>query len=110
MAAKQKIKVKAKVKSEKNIETQIIKPTEDELILGAKEEIKKIEVVDYTSKQAKYNVYVYANGRTVKVNGAEIGTFLGMDYVARNLLKTGEKEVLIKDDKKNELYRIEVIE
>ena len=101
--------VKAKKKNTKT-EIQVTKPTIDELILGAKNEEKEVKVIDYCSKEAKYNVKVFANGRTVQVNGAEIGCFLGMDYIARNHLKEGVKKVLIKDDRERELYEIEVID
>ena len=101
--------VKAKKKNTKT-EIQVVKPTVDELILGAKEEVKKVKVVNYLSKETKYNVKVFANGRTIQANGSEIGTFLGMDYISRNLLKEGNKKVLIKDDKDRALYEIEVIE
>lgn len=100
--------VKGKKKNTKT-EIQVTKPTDDELILGVKEEVKKVKVVDYLAKEAKYNVKVFANGRTIQANGIEIGTFLGMDYIARNQLKEGVKKVLIKDDREKNLYEIEVI-
>lgn len=104
--AKRVIKTKAE---DPSIEVEVIKPSEDELILGAKEEVKKTKVVDYLSEKQYYMVTVSANQRTIKVNGREIGTFIGQNEKVRKLLKEGGKSATIHDSKDRELYKIEVL-
>jgi hypothetical protein len=87
---------------------EVIVPTDDELILGEKIEEKIITVVDYLSKDAKYNVKIASNGREMKANGREIGTFLGMDKNARKQLQDGAAKVQILQRGRVE-YEIEVI-
>lgn len=100
---------KAKSKAKTQTKTKVVKPTVEEMILGQTEEVKVVQEYDYTSREALYEVKVFANGRKIKVNGKEIGTFLGMDYASREAIKAGAKSVLIKDDNGKELYKIEVI-
>lgn len=93
---------------------EIIKPTEDDLILGAKNEVKKVKVVDYTNRKVRYNVYIYQNKRNMTVTGFEVGTFLGQETNARKALSNGAKSVTIETiDEKGEskpMYKIEVVD
>lgn len=93
----------------KTTKTETIKPSIEEMVLGEKEETKTYEVFDYLSRDVKYNVKINSNGRTIEVNGREVGTFLGQNAHARKLLEKGEKKVNVCDNKGNELYIIEVI-
>lgn len=90
--------------------TKTIKPSTEDLILGAKEETKVVQDFDYLSPNVKYNVKIHQNGREVQVNGREIGAFLGVASQEKNALKEGAKKVFIKDDKNKPIYDIEVIE
>lgn len=89
--------------------TKTVKPTTEDKILGAKEEKKEIQVVDYCSINMRYKVTINENKREIEVNGREIGTFLGLNKNAREKLEQGEKEVKVLDSKGNEQYRIEVL-
>ena len=93
----------------RDTEIETIIPTDEELFLGAEEGTKEVKVFDYLSIDTKYLVKVFANGREVRVNGKEIGTFLGQNVEARRKLKEGVKEVLITEGKDKELYKIEVL-
>lgn len=104
--AKKVIKTSAEIV---DTEIETIVPTDEELFLGAEEGVKEVKVTDYLSINTKYTVTVYTNGRKIKANGKEIGTFLGLDSIARKKLKEGAKEVLILDHKDRELYKIEVL-
>lgn len=106
MAKKEKKEVIEKI--------EIIKPTEDDLILGAKNEVKKVKVVDYTNRKVRYNVYIYQNKRNMTVTGFEVGTFLGQETSARKALSNGAKSVTIETidekGKSKPMYKIEVID
>lgn len=111
MAQAKKIK-----KTEPKTKIEVITPTEQDLIFGETEKKKVVTVVDYTSIEAKYNVEICANGRTMKANGREIGAFLGLNEKAREELKQGAQKVEISEPKniggiiKNVVkYKIEVI-
>lgn len=95
---------------------EVIKPTDKELIMGAKEEVKIVKVVDYTSHKRVYKIHNIAKNRTYTLNGYEIGAILGMNEQARNELKGGARKVTVKEIKKIdgkyqtiEKYKIEVI-
>lgn len=106
MAKKEKQNVIEKV--------EIIKPTEDDLILGARNEVKKVKVVDYTNRKVRYNVYIYQNKRNMTVTGFEVGAFLGQETSARKALSNGAKKVTIETidekGKSKPMYKIEVID
>lgn len=112
---KKRLSVEEQILEETTTETEeptveeVIKPSVEEQILGASNEIKKVKVVDYTSIQKRYNVIIEANGREIEVNGREVGAFLGLDTNARTTLKQGGKKVVIKNEKDEPLYTIEVI-
>lgn len=93
----------------KTTKTETIKPSIEKMVLGEKEETKTYKVFDYRSPDVRYNVKINSNGRTVEVNGFEVGAFLGQNARARKLLEQGNKKVNVCDNKGNELYVIEVI-
>lgn len=102
-------KVIKPIEIEDGTKTEIITPTDDELVLGVEKTTKEIKVVDYTSKNKKYLVYITANGRKMTANGREISTFIGTNNQARQALKNGAKSVDIEDEKANIIYKIEVL-
>lgn len=89
--------------------TKTVKPSNEDLILGAKEEAKEVQVIDYTSRNIKYKVFIKENQREITVNGREIGTFLGQNLAARRELEEGKKKVRVLSSKGDELYKIEVL-
>lgn len=101
--------VKNKNVKNKNVKKETIKPSTEDLILGVQEEVQEVEIVDYTSIDIRYDVKIRENGRTVNVNGREIGTFLGQNQKARRELEQGKSKVKVLDSKGNELYLIEVV-
>jgi hypothetical protein len=106
-----KEEVKTEVKKPKT-KKEVIKPTEEDMILGKQEKVVEVEVIDYQAVETRYNVKIYANGRTINVNGREVGAFLGQENQARQALKEGAKSVVIKERKGNDLidkYKIEVV-
>ena len=107
------LKTAKKVMKPKEVEegviTEVITPTDDELIMGVVETKKEVKVIDYASINKKYIVTVIGNGRKININGREVGTFLGQNHDARKELKNGAKVVDIKDEKHNIIYKIEVL-
>lgn len=98
-------------KTNKKTKTEVIKPSDEELILGAQEEVKTVQVVDYLSPDVHYTVTVLETGRQVEVNGREIGTFLGQNARARKQLEEGETNIIVLNSKgQKQLYKIEVID
>lgn len=97
-------------KTNRKTKIEVIKPSEEDLILGAQEEVKTVQVVDYLSPDVHYNVTVVETGRQVEVNGREIGTFLGQNSRARKQLEEGETNIIVLDSKGyKQLYKIEVL-
>ena len=107
--------------SQKKIKTKTITekiiPTDDELILGAKPEIKTVKVVDYTSVNRLYKVTNIQKNRVYQLNGIQIGAILGMNQSARDDLKQGKSQTeitkVVRDGERTKienLYKIEVIE
>lgn len=87
------------------------KVTEDDLILGAKDEVFTVEVVDYQHKKVKYKITILANDRKITADGQSIDFFIGSkNKEAREQLKSGAKKVYTKDSAGNEIYKIEVVE
>ena len=101
--------MKPKEVVEEGVITEVITPTDDELIMGVVETKKEVKVIDYASINKKYIVTVIGNGRKININGREVGTFLGQNHDARKELKNGAKVVDIKDEKNNIIYKIEVL-
>lgn len=96
--------------SNKKTKTEIIKPSDEDLILGATEEIKTVQVTDYQNINVRYKVFIYQNGREITVNGREIGTFLGQKNEARKKLEQGQTNITVLDSKGEiKLYDIEVL-
>jgi hypothetical protein len=102
-------KVIKPIEIEDGTKTEIITPTDDELVLGVEETTQEIKVVDYASISKKYIVTIIGNGRKININGREVGTFLGQNNEARKELKNGAKSVDIEDEKANIIYKIEVL-
>lgn len=94
----------------KRTKTEIITPSDEDLILGATEEVKTVQVTDYQNINVRYKVFIHQNGREITVNGREIGTFLGQKSEARKQLEQGQTNITILDTKgKIKLYDIEVL-
>lgn len=89
---------------------EIITPSDEDLILGATEEVKTVHVTDYKNINVHYKVFIHQNGREITVNGREIGTFLGQNIRARKQLEEGQTNISVLDSKgEKELYNIEVL-
>ncbi|MCM1003570.1 MAG: hypothetical protein NC408_04440 [Candidatus Gastranaerophilales bacterium] len=86
-----------------------IKPTQEERIMGAQDTTKTVLIVDYTSHKVRYLVENLVKNRKYELNGYEIGAILGTDNTARQQLREGAKEVVLKDSKGKDTYKIEVI-
>ena len=95
---------KAKKTEEEKTVIEIIKPSIEEQILGASDEVKTVKVVDYASLKRRYKVENIVKNRSYELNGYEIGAILGIDNNARKELKEGAKTVFV-----GETYKIEVI-
>ena len=89
--------------------TEIIKPSDAELIRGADEEVKTVKVVNYTAQSVLYKVTNIKRNRVYTLNGVQIGAILGMNNDARKQLKEGVKKVVVKNRNNEELYKIEVL-
>ena len=91
-------------------EVKEMKPlTAEERILGAKAPETKVTKIDYRNPKRFYSVFVYANGRTITVNGVELGAFLGLQYGAKKELENGAKSVELKNREGKLEYKIEVL-
>lgn len=105
-----KAKSKEKVKeSEVKTVMEVIKPSVEEQILGASDEVKVVKVVDYSSLKAHYKVKNLVKNREFALNGYEIGAILGVDNNARKALKEGAKVVYVANSKGENVYKIEVV-
>ncbi len=104
MATKKKIK-----QVEEKTVIEVIKPTDEELFLGAEEEVKEVKVIDYTALERLYKVTNLKRNRAYTLNGIQIGAILGMDYEVRRQLKEGAKKVVMKNKDNEETYKIEVL-
>lgn len=101
-------KKKVKPVEEKTV-IEVIKPTDEELFLGAEEEVKEVKVIDYTAFERLYKVTNLKRNRNYTLNGIQIGAILGMDYEARKQLKEGAKKVVMRNKDNEETYKIEVL-
>ena len=87
-----------------------LKPlTTEERILGVKAPEKIVTKMDYRNPKRFYNVFVYANQRTITVNGVELGAFLGLQYEAKKQLENGANSVELKNRDGKLEYKIEVL-
>jgi hypothetical protein len=92
---------------EEVIETQTL--SDEELFFGVEPTKTKVTKTDYRNPKRFYNVFVQANGRTIKVNGMEVGAFLGLQSEAKRKLENGAKKVDLFDRDGKLEYKIEVI-
>lgn len=90
-------------------EIQTKKLTADEKILGVEAETKVVTKVDYRNRNRKYSLYIASNKRTIKINGLEVGAFIGLRAEAKKQLEEGAKKVEVKDKDGNLEYKIEVL-
>lgn len=100
-------KIKEDFIIEEVIETKPL--TNEERIFGVQAPTVKAVKCDYRNPKRFYNVFICANGRTIQVNGVELGAFLGLQYVAKKDLENGCSYVELKDKNGKLEYKIEVI-
>ena len=79
--------------------TEVVKPTDEELFLGAEDEIKTVKVVDYASLKRRYRIHNLKNSRVYEIHGRAIGAIVGNDESVKQQLKEGATKV--------ELFRYE---
>lgn len=107
MATKKPVKKTTKQVEETIIE--VIKPTDEDLFLGADEEIKEVKVVNYTAFDKHYKVTNVSKNRIYTLNGLQIGAILGLNQEARKQLKEGAKNVEVKNNEDVITHKIEVL-
>lgn len=83
--------------------------TDEDRILGVKANEKIVTKTDYRNPQRFYKVFISTNGRTITVNGIELGAFLGLQYEAKKELENGAEYVELKNKEGKLEYKIEVI-
>lgn len=85
--------------------------TMEDAILGNVVADEEKTVVDYENVEVTYKVTNLKNGNTENLfNGSVIETFIGSHNAeARIALKNGEKQVITKNKKGEDAYKIEVV-
>lgn len=102
-------KKKKPIKETVETTIEVIKPTDEELFLGAEPEIKTVKVVNYTALSVRYRVTNIAKNRIYELTGVQIGAILGMNTEARKQLKEGAQMITLNDKEGNNAYKIEVL-
>lgn len=95
---------------EETIVEEVVKPSDEELFLGAEPEIKKVKIVDYTSLKRRYKVQNLINPKTYELHGRAIGAILGTDEEAKKQLKEGAKRVELFKRNGKEVIKTHIIE
>lgn len=89
---------------------EVIKPSDEDLILGAEEEVKEVKVIDYASLDKRYKVKNLIKNRVYEVHGRVIDVILGNNEKAKKMLKEGAKKVELTERKEKQLITTHIIE
>ena len=89
---------------------EVITPTDEELFLGAEEEVKTVKVVDYTSLKRRYKVENLIKKKVYELHGQAIGAILGNNEKAKKQLKEGANKVELFKQEGKKYIKTHIIE